>query len=150
LNPEKISIFQAKMHANLDILISKLTNALNKNPSILFAYLHGSVLSSEHPKDVDIAVYLRSGIYDGLVADGGLSIDFAIPLEMELEKILGEKVDVQVINRAPLSFRYRVLKMSKLLVDNDSNTRCDFEYLSMVEYFDFKPRYQEYFQEVIT
>jgi len=122
---------------NIDNIVSKLKKGVDKNPSILFAYLHGSVLSSEHPKDIDIAVYLRSNIYDRLTNQAGISMDFAIPLEFELERILGKRVDVQVINRAPLGFRYRIIKEGRLFVDNNSNIRCDFEYLSMVEYFDF-------------
>lgn len=44
-------------------------------------------------------------------------MDFAIPLEFELERILGKRVDVQVINRAPLGFRYRIIKEGRLVVD---------------------------------
>jgi predicted nucleotidyltransferase len=131
-------------------LANKLRDALEKNPAVLFAYLHGSILSSNYPRDVDIAVYLTSEAYDALTANAELSFNFAIPLELELERCLKKKVDVQVINRAPLAFRHRVIKDGKLIVDNNSNKRCDFEYLTRVEYFDFSPRYHEYLQEVIA
>lgn len=123
---------------------------LGNRPQIVFAYLHGSVLSSETPRDIDVAVYLFSEAFDTLHRHGEIHLSFAIPLEMELEKRLQRKVDVQVLNRAPLGFRYRVVTEGLLILDQDINLRCDFEYLSRVEYYDFRPRRQEYLREVIT
>ena len=54
-----------------------------------------------------------------------------------------------MLNHAPLSFRYRVITDGKVIVDKDSNFRADFEYLSRVEYYDFRPRRKEYLQEVM-
>jgi predicted nucleotidyltransferase len=75
----------------------------------MFAYIYGSVLSSDNPRDIDIAVYLFPMDFEKLSRDGEISLSFAIPLEMDLEEQLKRKVDVQVLNRAPLSFRYRVI-----------------------------------------
>ena len=135
---------------SLKAIVRQLKNALANQSKILFAYLHGSVLSSEKPRDIDVAVYLISEAFDTLQTKAELSLGFAIPLEMKLEKILQKRVDIQVINRAPLSFRYRVIFVGRVSIDNDSNKRCDFEYLSRVEYFDFSPRQKEYLREVIT
>jgi predicted nucleotidyltransferase len=135
---------------SLKAIIEQLKHTLANQSQILFAYLHGSVLSSEKPRDIDVAVYLISEEFDTLQTKAELSLGFAIPLEMRLEKILQKRVDIQVINRAPLSFRYRVINEGRLIIDNDSNKRCDFEYLSRVEYFDFSPRQKEYLREVIT
>jgi predicted nucleotidyltransferase len=133
-----------------DKIIKHLESELYKYSGIMFAYVYGSVLSSENPHDIDIAVYLFPVDFKNLNRDGEVSLSFAIPLEMELEKQLKRKVDVQVLNRAPLTFRYRVITDGNLIVDKDSNTRCDFEYLSRVEYYDFSPRRKEYLQEVMT
>jgi len=135
---------------NLKAIVKQLKLTLESHPQILFAYLHGSALSSEKPRDIDVAAYLISEEFDTLQNKAELSLGFAIPLEMKLEKILQKRVDIQVINRAPLSFRYRVINEGMLIIDNDSNKRCDFEYLSRVEYFDFSPRQKEYLREVIT
>ena len=134
---------------SLKAIVKQLKHTLANQSQILFAYLHGSSLSSEKPRDIDIAVYLISEEFDTLQTKAELSLGFAIPLEMNLEKQLKKRVDIQVINRAPLSFRYRVIKEGMLIIDNDSNKRCDFEYLSRVEYFDFSPRHKEYLREVI-
>lgn len=122
---------------------------MEQQRQLLFAYLHGSVLKKSKPGDIDIAVYLYASAFDELSDNGEISLSFAIPLEMELEEMLRRRVDVQVLNRAPLSFRYRVISGGILIVDKDSDLRSDFEYLSRVEYFDFKPRRNEYLHEVI-
>ena len=131
-------------------IIKYLEFELNKQSQVMFAYLYGSILSSENPRDIDIAIYMFPLDFEKLSRDAEISLSFAIPLEMNLEKQLKRKVDVQVLNRAPLSFRYRVITDGKVIVDKDSNTRCDFEYLSRAEYYDFSPRRKEYLQEVIT
>jgi predicted nucleotidyltransferase len=127
----------------------KLKTKLEKQPQILFAYLHGSILSADSPRDIDLAVYLYADDFNQLSRRGEISLSFAIPLEMDLEKLLIQKVDLQVLNRAPLSFRYRVITEGILIVDKNSNLRSDFEYLSRVEYFDFRPRRNEYLREIM-
>ena len=134
----------------LNKIIEYLKSELNSLSQVMFGYIYGSVLSSKNPEDIDIAVYLSPMDFEKLCLDGELSLSFAIPLEMKLEEKLKRKVDIQVMNHAPLSFRYRVITDGKAIVDKDSNFRCDFEYLSRVEYYDFRPRRKEYLQEVMS
>ncbi len=42
----------------IDKIKNKLKLRLEKQPQIVFAYLHGSILSADSPRDIDIAVYL--------------------------------------------------------------------------------------------
>ncbi len=127
-----------------------MKSLLANQPHVLFAYLHGSFLEREDPQDIDVAVYLFPTIFDRFHQDGEVSLSFAIPLEMELEKHLARKVDLQVLNRAPLGFRYRVITEGKLIMERESNARCEFEYISRVEYYDFRPKRNEYLREVMT
>jgi len=131
----------------IDRIKKKLNLRLEKQSQIVFAYLHGSVLSSDTPRDIDLAVYLYADDFDQLSREGEMTLSFVVPLEMDLEKLLSHKVDLQVLNRAPLSFRYRVITDGILILDKGSNLRSDFEYLSRVEYFDFQPRRNEYLRE---
>ena len=133
----------------IDKIKKKLKLRLEKQPQIVFAYLHGSILSDDSPRDIDIAVYLYADDFNQLSRSGEISLSFAIPLEMDLEKLLIQKTDLQILNRAPLSFRYRVITHGLLIMDKDSNLRSDFEYLSRVEYFDFRPRRTEYLREIM-
>jgi uncharacterized protein len=131
-------------------LTEKLRKAMADRAEIASAYVHGSALSEADPRDVDVAVLLREEVFARLAQAGRVTLDFAIPLEMEIERQLGRKVDVHVINRAPLSFRCRVVSQGLVVADNDSDARSRFEYLSRYEYFDFHPRRKEYLAEVMA
>ena len=130
--------------------IPQLVNILSKLDEVAFAYLHGSSLTSVSPRDLDIGVFIYPAIYHKLADTGEVNIGFAIPLEMKLDKMIDIKTDVQILNAAPLSFRHRIVKEGVLLIDNDTQLRCDFEYLSRYQYFDFQPRRAEYLKEVLT
>ena len=134
----------------LSEIINPIKHILSKHTEIAFAYIHGSILESERPRDLDIALFIYYASYEKLTERGELSIGFAIPLEMEMEKRVNMKTDIQILNQAPLSFRHRVVKQGLLVIDNDVNLRCHFEYLSRYEYFDFLTRREEHFQEVVS
>ncbi len=131
-------------------VITQVQEILLKHPEVSFAYVHGSVLTSETPRDLDIAIFLHPESYKELADKGEASIGFAIPLEMELERALGTKADIQILNTAPLSFRHRIVHDGLLVIDNEIDMRCHFEYLSRVQYFDFRPRREQYLREVIS
>jgi predicted nucleotidyltransferase len=131
-------------------ITDQIRRALSVRREVAFAYIHGSILSSEHPQDIDIAVFLHPEFYDEFLRNGDLSLGLAIPLEMELEKSVKRKVDLQVLNEAPLSFRFRVASEGMLVVDTDIDMRSTFEYLSRVQYFDFRRRREEYLSEVVN
>lgn len=127
-----------------------IAEILDERPDILFGYIHGSILSSGNPRDIDIAVFIDPGLYKELGAKGEVNIGFAIPLEMDLEQRIGKKVDVQILNGAPLGFQFRVINSGTLVTDRDSDKRADFECMTRVKYFDFRPRVEEYLREITT
>ncbi len=129
---------------------NRIKQVLEDRDEVLFAYIHGSILYSDNPKDIDLAVFLNPEKYDKLAHSGEQSIGFAIPLEIEIEMHLNQKVDLQILNKAPLSFRHNVITHGDVIIDKDSELRCDFEYLSRVEYFDFRPKREMYLREVMT
>lgn len=108
----------------------KIVGHLKKKDEIIFAYLHGSFLKNNF-RDVDVSVYL-----DGEISKKKV-LDYEMGLESELDKILSYPFDVRVLNHAPLSFRFRVIKDGFLLFSRDEDKRTDFECLTMVEYHDF-------------
>ena len=117
---------------------------LRDDARIVAAYLHGSALTGDSPSDLDIAVLLSRGVFVEISRNGSVDLDAAIPLEIKLEDAVGACVDVQILNRAPLPFRFSVVTGSLLLVDRKPALREEFELLSRVEYFDFRPRVDEY------
>jgi predicted nucleotidyltransferase len=130
--------------------LNRIRSFLSQIPEVAFAYVHGSALTSERPQDLDIAIFVYPESYTKLSDKGEVHTGFAIPLEIEFEREIGRRVDIQILNQAPLSFKHRVVQQGVLVVDNALSKRCDFEYLSRVQYFDFEPRRKEYLQEVLS
>lgn len=130
--------------------VKNISDILSERSEILFGYIHGSILFSDKFQDIDIAVFLDPNQYHELINSGEISIGYAIPLEMEIEKRIYKKADVQILNGAPLVFQYRVIGEGILVKDEDNDFRADFEYLTRVKYFDFRPKVHEYLREIIT
>ena len=127
-----------------------MTNVLSTRSEILFGYLHGSVLHSKDPHDIDIAIFINPEYYTRLRTKGELSLGYAIPLELKLERILSIRTDLQILNEAPLPFRYKVISHGELIMDHSRHIRPDFECQTRVEYFDFKPKREEYLREAFS
>lgn len=138
------------MNAAIATLLERAHEVLLANNGIAFAYVHGSALESASPCDIDIAVYLDHEWLERCDRASGPLMEFVIPLELALESALGMPVDVQILNRAPLPFRARVVTQGRPLIDKAPAVRADFEYRSRYEYFDFLPRRREYLAEILA
>ncbi len=119
-------------------VLERLKGYLQKKPNVLFAYIFGSFIKSQRFEDLDLALYLRDG--------GGRK---ALELERELEEVLHLPVEISLLNQAPLSFAFRIVKEGRLIFVRDDKARCDFEEKTRVLYFDFLPFYQRYYKEVV-
>ncbi len=122
-------------------LISKLSIQLGKSKSIVFAYVFGSFVKEEMFSDIDIAVYLKGRVKSQL--------DWEVELEGKLRSICRFPVDIRIVNRAPLSFVYNVIKSGIRIVDRDPSLRADFEGLVIKKYLDFAYYRRQYLKEVI-
>ncbi len=119
-----------------------ITSALELKEEIIFAYIHGSFLE-DYFRDVDVAIYLKK------VGSKKEILQYELALERELEEIIGFPVDIRIINYAPLSFRFKVIRDGVLLFSEDERVRSDFESLSIVEYHDFNFIRKMYGREVL-
>lgn len=139
-------------HHNLDgvereRLLGVLTGALEKERGLCAAYVHGSFVEKGPFRDIDVALYYHPAPEFNL-------LDRELDLEVTLEEALIQAgfrvpVDVRILNLAPLSFRYRVIKEGDLLLARDDNCRVDFEVVTFSEYFDFAPFRAAYLREVL-
>ncbi|MFW6130854.1 MAG: nucleotidyltransferase domain-containing protein [Atribacterota bacterium] len=109
----------------------KIAKYLKNEKSIIFAYLHGSFLQKKF-RDIDIGIYLRRVFTKKQV------LKYELYLETQMSNSFGYEFDVRVLNHAPLSFKYKVIKNSVLLFSKDEKRRVDFESLSFVKYHDFE------------
>jgi hypothetical protein len=106
---------------------------LQKQDQIKLAYLFGSVVREEQGKlsDVDIAVFL----------DESLGKKERWNLELSLIADLGDilqadRVDLVVMNDAPNSLNFEVIKANHPLLIRDENFKVDLEQYIMSRYLD--------------
>lgn len=97
-------------HEGREALVRRLAAELEKESAIGFAYLYGSLLDSETVHDIDVGLYFEP------LTERSSSI--AAELSARLTAAAGLPVDVRILNDAPLSFLYHVLR-GRLLVCRD-------------------------------
>ncbi len=103
-----------------EALTRRLTEELEKEPTIRFGYLYGSVLDSDTVHDVDVGLYLRE-------SEAAINAATAVDLSNRLTVIVGMPVDVRVLNEASLSFVYHILRgrlLGRRFPDRDAGRRC--------------------------
>jgi len=116
---------------------------LRGQPDIIFAYLHGSFLRADRFRDIDVALFLRNPASSTLQAE--------IRLETELAKVIKKfPVEIKVLNHAPLSFRYNVIKDGSVIAVLDDALRCEFVESTLRDYFDFAPFRKLYLKEALS
>ena len=116
---------------------------LRGQPDIIFAYLHGSFLKGERFRDIDVAVFLKNSTCSALRAE--------IRLETELAKVIKKfPVEIRVLNHAPLSFRYNVIRDGSAIAVVDDALRCEFVETTLRDYFDFAPFRKLYLKEALS
>jgi uncharacterized protein len=119
-----------------------LRERLLERPEILVACLHGSFHEGLAFRDVDVAVWLD--------ADNGLDVDngYAMELAVSLSRAVGLTIDVQILNAAPLAFRYHALRGEPLVV-RDEAFLADLRAATWARYFDFQPFARAYWRETL-
>ncbi|MEA3361102.1 MAG: nucleotidyltransferase domain-containing protein [Thermodesulfobacteriota bacterium] len=122
-------------------LIRKITNYINSIDSVLFAYIFGSFARGEAFSDIDIGIYMKDVIEEA-------TMDIEFEMEDKVEKIIGYPVDVRVLNMAPVSFVFQVIRDGMLIRDDDPDDRSDFEGLIFKKVNDFAVFRNEYLREI--
>jgi hypothetical protein len=124
-------------------ILDRLSTVLESVESVLFAYLHGSFLDGNF-NDIDIGVFANE-----------VQVKELMRYELELESLIddaikGFPVEIRILNRAPVSFNYHVIKNGMYIFCRDDNKRVDFEMKVMDTYFDFAPFRREYLMEALN
>ncbi|MEW6527746.1 MAG: nucleotidyltransferase domain-containing protein [Spirochaetota bacterium] len=119
-----------------------LRNELQYNSNVLFAYVHGTFLCNCPFNDIDVAIYVET------------IPDSVLQYELQMEYILMEaiglyQVDVRILNKAPLVFKYGVIKNGMLLLSKDEEKRNCFKEETIRDYLDFLPYIKRYRKEVL-
>jgi len=121
---------------NADVAAERAGTVLAGTPSVLFGYLFGSLAKGTAGplSDIDVAVYLKEETDSGEV-----KLDLTARL---MDAQGADRVDVVVLNDAPLPLQARVLRCNRILLDRAPHRRHAFESLVLREYFDFS-RFEE-------
>ena len=114
-------------------LTEALRRRLEARPEIVFAVLHGSFAAGGPYRDIDVAVWV---VPSNRPETGWHR--YASDLAAELTVALNATVDVQVLNEAPLAFRYHAL-CGRLLLARDEEFFHDLRERTWDDYFDFLP-----------
>jgi len=106
---------------------------------LVAVYLFGSVArgTDSSNSDVDVGILLRA-------APTGEINDLRFVLEGDLERALGRRTQVVILNNAPPDLVHRVLRDGRLLLDRDRAARIRFEVRARNEYFDLLPILNRY------
>lgn len=124
-------------------IIRTISDILKAKEYILFAYIFGSFTSEDIFEDIDVGIFVFGERLQS-------PIKLELETENELEDTIRIPVDVRIINNAPLSFIYNILKSGIVIVDKDKSLRADFEGLIYKKYFDFQHLRREYLREIIN
>ena len=106
---------------------------------VVAAWLFGSFARGDarDGSDVDVAILCRRAPEPTFEA-------LHLPLEGEIERLLGRTTQVVTLNRAAADLRARVLRDGVLLLDRDPSLRIRFEVRTRNEWFDLRPILREY------
>lgn len=107
-------------------------SALLEEEGARVAYLFGShARGNPGPmSDVDLAV-----LY-GRPLSAGEALDLALAVMASASELLGQRVDVVVLDTAPPELKYAVIGEGVVLVNLDDDLRVDFEAHTVSEYLD--------------
>jgi len=120
-------------------IVVKCKDFLVSKSEVKFAYVFGSFIKSEMPRDLDIAIYLGERKIN--------TLKYVLKIGQELSRVLlplGVTPDVKVLNNAPLYFHYEVIKEGKPILVRNQKERIEYEAKIIIEYLDFLPLLREY------
>jgi len=112
-------------------LIEQLAVALQNRDEVMFAYIYGSFAEGLAFHDIDVGVYT-------LEITEEESTNYSLILGQMLSKELQVPVDIRVLNFAPVSFLYEVIR-GNLIFERNEEIRIRVVEQTIQRYLDLKP-----------
>lgn len=107
---------QKVSHDEKERLKEVVKKHLLEKSEIAFAYIHGSFVTAESFRDIDVAIYTSES----------RDFQYESDLSYELSATAGYDVEVRIINDAEVAFQAGVIENGKLLFSRDETLRTDF------------------------
>lgn len=118
-------------------IITRISEYLSCVDDLLLGYLYGSfpVRNDFHDIDIGLLVSGKMGPYE--------SLRYAMDIASGLEQCIMPRfeVDCRILNGAPVTYLYEVVKTGRAVYVRDENVRIDFEADVIARYLDSKPIY---------
>ena len=112
-------------------VVHALTAALEAEPDLEFAWLHGSFLGGGGFHDIDVGVHLN--------AAADVRSRRALDLGLLLDRDTGFPVDVRVLNDAPVTFLFHVFREGRVLLSRNDERLADLMERTVRDYLDMEP-----------
>ncbi|NKQ39686.1 MAG: nucleotidyltransferase domain-containing protein [Methanosarcinales archaeon] len=126
-------ICSKKIENNLRNWEQNVVEFLSKQKYVKFAYLFGSVVKGRDGSlsDIDIAVFIDESI------SKNKWFKLQLKLISELTNIIKiDRIDLIIMNDAPLSLNYEIIKANHSLFVRDKMDKIDFEHKIISRYLD--------------
>ena len=125
-------------------VLEKVTTIISAKPEIAFAFLYGSFLEESVFRDIDIGISIT-----GIDVSGFWDYECMLAQQIEDELNQSITVEVKVINSAPVSFCFQVVR-GKLLFARDEEPLLKFMVSTARRYLDMSPLRRTYMIEAMT
>lgn len=121
----------------IDLIKETLKEYFKDRDEILFAYIFGSLATKTSNKlsDIDIAIFIDQKKINEKDYRYGYQAEFLT----DLMKILKtNKVDLVILNSAPILLKHRVIYFGELIYSVDERERVKFQVDTINRYMDYK------------
>ncbi|OQY47506.1 MAG: hypothetical protein B6240_05860 [Desulfobacteraceae bacterium 4572_87] len=124
-------------------LTKMIATVVRQDKRVLFTFLHGSFLDGPFFRDIDLGVFVKD-------IESIDFWDYECGLSQRIEKVLGHPfpVEAKIINGAPISFCYHVIR-GRLLFVRDESVMVDFMTRVASLYLDMAPLRRKYMLEAM-
>lgn len=141
-DPRRVRQWHAARHYNSAVdasLEQRIADVFRDHQDIVAVYLFGSTARGTAGADSDVDVAVLFDASPPRALDGP-----RLSLEGGLERALGRRVDLIVLNDAPVDLRIRVLRDGRVLTEQNRSARIAFEVQARNEAFDLAPVLSQY------
>ncbi|MHB8279504.1 MAG: type VII toxin-antitoxin system MntA family adenylyltransferase antitoxin [Candidatus Humimicrobiaceae bacterium] len=130
---------------NKNLIAKEINRYFADKKNISTIYLFGSFAKNFNRKDsdIDIAVLFKKNL--DKLERFNLVLEFAL----ELENILGKKIDIIDIENADPFFIHQVMLGKIIIIDKDTERRVSFEVDKRRTFFDMQPFYELYYAKSV-
>lgn len=115
-------------------LIKRISTLIATHKAAELAYIFGSILKEDDFRDIDVAILVNKNLkpYEQLQLEAKLG--------KELERAIKhqKEVDVKILNFAPISFQYEVIRTGKPIFVKDKKIKVRYECQTLSAYLDYR------------